>query len=94
MKKNKNKITWQDVKNILIEKDSKELLKLARDLYSLNDQKSMFDKVLKILKKLDQKTNDEYFPRLLDLVNQVSGIGWGHYDYLITELEEAFPEKF
>lgn len=55
---------------------------------------SMFDKVLKMLKQTDQAIVDKYFPRLLSLTEEVSGIGWGHYDYLISELEEAFPEKF
>jgi len=55
---------------------------------------SMFDKVLKLVKQFDLEIIDKYFPRLLSLANEVSGIGWGHYDYLITELEEAFPDKF
>lgn len=181
MKKNKSKITWQDVKNTLIKKDNGELIKLIRDLYSLNDKnkafiharysfidpltpykaiiskslypdpmrneplklgagrkaiseykkavgdpigvlelsiyyieyghkftleygdideqfydslESMFDRVLKMLTQFDQTIIDKYFPRLLSLTEEVSGIGWGHYDYLITELEEAFPDKF
>ena len=55
---------------------------------------SMFDRVLKMLTQFDQTIIDKYFPRLLSLTEEVSGIGWGHYDYLITELEEAFPDKF
>ncbi len=55
---------------------------------------SMFDKVLKMVMQFDQTLIDKYFPRLLSLTKEVSGIGWGHYDYLISELEEAFPDKF
>jgi hypothetical protein len=181
MKKEKSKITWQDVKNILIKKGNRELLKLIGDLYSLNNKnktfvhakyslidplkpykeiilkslypdpmnneqlslgtgrkaiseykkavgdaigvlelsiyyiesghrftleygdideqfydslESMFAKVLKILTQFDQTVIDKYFPRLLSLTEEVSGIGWGYYDNLMSELEEAFPEKF
>jgi hypothetical protein len=54
---------------------------------------SMFDKVLKMLKKFDQSTIDKYFPRILSLVYEVKGIGWGHYDYLVDRLESEFPGK-
>ena len=177
----KSKITWQDVKSILIKKDNVELLKLIGDLYSLDNKnktfiharysfiepikpykeiilkslypdfmrneqlrlgagrkaiseykkavgdpigvlelsiyyiecghkftleygdidepfydslESMFDRVLKILKQFNQTIIDKYFPRLLSLTKEVSEIGWGYYDYLISELEEAFPDKF
>ena len=42
MKNDNKKIAWNEVKKILSQKDSKELLHLVKDLYSLNQENKTF----------------------------------------------------
>ena len=53
---------------------------------------SMFDGVIKLLLKSDQKLVDLFLPRLQTIVKKANGMGWGYYDYIAGSLDEAFPE--
>jgi phosphate uptake regulator len=57
--------------------------------YSLE---KMFSKILDILKKSDQNVIDLYFPRLKAVVESADGIGWGYYDQISENLQDAFPD--
>lgn len=54
---------------------------------------SMFDNIAKKLAKSDQKTVNEFLPRLQDIVNEVKGMGWGYYDYLYSTFINSFGHE-
>ena len=54
---------------------------------------SMFTQVVTKLQHNDQDTIDRFLPRLLGVVRQARGIGWGYYDAIADTLEGAFPER-
>ena len=180
MAKSDKFVKWTDVKKVIVSKDSKELLALIKDLYSLNHQnktfiqtkyslidpikpykeiveeclypdpyekqtlnmsrgksaisqyrkavgnpkgilelmvfyvecgndftcdygditeqfycslESMFNKALQTLAKSDQKTNEEFLPRLQSIVEKAKGIGWGYYDQISCLLANYFPPE-
>jgi hypothetical protein len=53
----------------------------------------MFAKTAQFLKTLDQKTIDEYLPRMKVAVGAARGIGWGYYDGITDALYSAFPPQ-
>ena len=53
---------------------------------------SMFEEVLKHLKKSTTEVVARFLPRLRKVVKEADGIGWGYYDYLADAIEAAFPE--
>ncbi len=54
---------------------------------------SMFEEVLKYLKKSTPEVVARFLPRLRTVVKEADGIGWGYYDYLADAIEAAFPER-
>jgi len=54
---------------------------------------SMFDEIIKHLKKNTPETVTRFLPRLRTVVKEADGIGWGYYDYLSDAIETAFPEN-
>jgi len=53
---------------------------------------SMFTQVVTRLQYSDQDTIDRFLPRLIGVVRQAQGIGWGYYDAIAETLKEAFPQ--
>src|SRR5215470_5178040 len=54
---------------------------------------AMFTQVVTRLQHSDQDTIDRFLPRLLGVVRQARGIGWGYYEAIADTLERAFPER-
>jgi phosphate uptake regulator len=52
---------------------------------------SMFDAVLRILKKSPDTMVARFLPRLRAVVAKADGIGWGYYDCIAASLEAVFP---
>ena len=54
---------------------------------------SMLDKILSALRKQSSEINDQYLPRLRELVRSARGMGWGYYDHINCELENYEEER-
>lgn len=53
---------------------------------------SMFNRAVKMLQKMDERTVKTFLPRLEKLVRDTDGMGWGYHDGLTDTLSEAFPD--
>src|SRR6266567_9452232 len=53
---------------------------------------AMFTQVVKTLQNSDENTVARFLSRLVTVVRQAEGIGWGYYDAISDTLEEAFPQ--
>lgn len=53
----------------------------------------MYEKAIKLLLTLDEKTVDEYYDRFEELMTSTNNIGWGFHDMLSEIFYEAFPEE-
>jgi hypothetical protein len=52
---------------------------------------SMFERVLKTLRRGSPEVREFFLPRLTAIRDAADGIGWGYHDYLGDALGEAFP---
>ena len=52
---------------------------------------SMFERVIKTLKRSAPEVRARFLPRLTAIRDAADGIGWGYYDYLCDAVEQAFP---
>lgn len=52
----------------------------------------MFRKAAETLREMDDKTIQEFLPRLEKLVRDTDGMGWGYHDGLADSLLQEFPD--
>lgn len=54
---------------------------------------SMLDRIISALRKQPAEINNQYLPRLRELVESANDIGWGYYDYMNDVLEIYEEER-
>jgi hypothetical protein len=52
----------------------------------------MFEKILKELSTCNSEVQDQYIPRMKQVVSDAGNIGWGYYDGISGMLEEFLAD--